>query len=88
MKILEKRDVEIKYCDECGKEIDHAEKCRVCGRDLCPNKCTAFSVEIYQYAEEYSDSKRFRGFVCKQCAHLVMPLVEAMGNSQPAVSGG
>lgn len=77
MKKVEKRDVEVKYCDVCEEEITNYAKCQICGSDLCANKCTVFSIEIYRYGA----GDRIRGHVCKNCKHLVELLVTALENS-------
>jgi ribosomal protein L34E len=78
MIINEERPVSITYCDNCKAEITNASKCKICGKDLCTNKCTEFSFEIYRYSHNEELGDRFRGHLCKDCAELLKPLITAI----------
>ena len=65
----ENRPVDVKICDMCGEEVSHLSKCIVCKKDMCNGKMgkkhTAFSLEIYRYA----DAERIcSGLVCHECS--------------------
>ena len=71
MKKIEKRDVEVKYCDLCGEETDHLDRCAICKREICVKNGVAahfaFGVEVYRYG----DGQRLAGYgsnICNDCA--------------------
>jgi len=71
MRKTEKRDVEIKYCDFCGEETEHFDKCAVCKREMC-NKDggaahSAFSIKVYRYSDRYH-LEGYGSKICKNCA--------------------
>ena len=69
--------IEEMYCDLCGDEIEGhfgemANKCFVCGRDMCPNCTNAYKVEI----------TKVRDYTCytKVCKELSKTLCWECGN--------
>ncbi len=68
---VEKRNVEVKYCDFCGEEAEHIDKCAICKREMCLKHGgathSAFNIEVYSY----SDEQRLAGYgsnICNDCA--------------------
>lgn len=79
MKAMESRSVEVTYCDGCGAETEHTEKCSICGREFCPGggekKHFAFSWEdMYSYSQ---GQRKALGRICGDCASK--PLAEVFG---------
>ena len=71
MKKIENRDVEVKYCDFCGEETQHLDRCAICKREMCNKDGGAahsvFSIEVYRY----EDGRRLAGNrsqICNDCA--------------------
>ena len=71
MKKIEKRGVEVKYCDFCEKEANHLDRCAVCKKEMCIKDGgkfhKAYSMEIYRY----KDGQRLVGYgnnICEDCA--------------------
>ena len=68
MRVMEEREVEVKYCDFCKEETDNLKKCPVCKREMCSKDGgvahSAFSIDIRRYA----DGKRLISNVCRECA--------------------
>ena len=81
---MEERTVPISYCDFCGKEAKHLEKCVLCGKEGCDKggyaTHFAFAVgEIFYY------DIGFRGMnshICKECAAQKLK----MGDKEISVS--
>lgn len=88
MEKVETRIVTVKYCDLCGNEVEHLNKCAVCKKEMCNEeggkKHSAYAVEIYRY----SDGQRLISHVCKVCAEMrvnlaVWQLLNGMMGDEP-----
>ena len=72
----EMRKVAVNYCDGCGKESSHLERCGVCKEEFCMQEGGkfhfAYSVEVYRYG----DGTRSISHICYNCstATFVLPL--------------
>lgn len=68
MRQKELREKEVVYCDFCGSETEHPEKCSICGKEGCGkdgySAHFAFSGDIYIYEGD----KRGHFRICKECA--------------------
>lgn len=68
MKKQEQREVSVCYCDFCGKEAQHLNRCAICKKEMCNEggggKHASFSIELYRY----SDGHRLIGHICAICA--------------------
>ncbi|MCK5022115.1 MAG: hypothetical protein KAR54_02615 [Candidatus Pacebacteria bacterium] len=69
MKKVEKREVEVEYCDFCKDEVSHLRRCSICGREMCckdgGKTHSAFSLEIYRYKDGEKDES---SNICKECS--------------------
>src|ERR1035437_10125869 len=67
--IIEKRDVKVKICDFCNKEVSSLSKCVICKRDMCNadfgRKHAAHLLEVYSFKLE---NKVCSAHICKECA--------------------
>ena len=89
MEKVETREVKVGYCDLCGVEASHLEKCAICKREICGKDGygfhSAYSLEIYRYADA---NRLVSGYICKECADkpltiTVRELLEGMWGRTP-----
>ena len=70
----EMREVEVRYCDFCKKEVpeSHLSRCVICGREMCNEgggaEHTAYSLDIFRY-EDRARANNARTKICKDCAN-------------------
>jgi len=96
MKKMEKRDVEVEYCDFCGNETEHLDRCAVCKQEMCCRDGgaihTAYSVETYRYRDRH----RLAGYgsrICNSCAvkkfgGTIQELFDGMMSEDPVLMIG
>jgi hypothetical protein len=65
----EMRKINVKYCDFCGEETSHLDKCAICKKEMCKKdggkEHADYSLEIHRY----QDGKHICGCkICKDCA--------------------
>ena len=72
---VENREVTVLYCDQCGKEAEHLQKCVVCKRELCPqnleNDHFGYSLGVYRYTDHRGERREVKVQICRDCGNQV-----------------
>ncbi len=91
----EKRDVNVKYCDLCGEEAEHLDRCAVCKREMCNKDGGAahstFSIEVYRH-EDGGHLVGYGSKICNDCAEkkfkgTIRDLINGMMSKNPVSVG-
>jgi len=70
MRKTEKREVEVNYCDFCGKEAPQLYQCVICGKEGCLENHWRFSFEMRKEIRiKGTPFEKNSGLVCIECAN-------------------